>query len=383
MRHRRHASVRDWVRYWILELANLLANYPKDSLAPAVTIPLLARGQVGVALSCLYVPLDEFDVRHFDGDPPEREYFHDLIAQLDDVEGEVRAHKGAEVARTAADMDRIAGQGRVAIVHCVEGGFLLGNSPDQVHHSVAKLADKGIAYVTLAHLFYRSMATNVAAIPFLKDWLYHKLFPQPKAGLTELGWAVVRACVEHGVLLDITHLSQRSLDELFSWLDDIDPGRSIAVFCSHGAARLVGKSEPEYNLTDDTIRRIAQRGGVIGLLLCSHYLTAARKKHAPRGFEESVELLCKHARHIREVAGTWDCVAIGTDLDGFIQPALKGLEDSGDLARLPDALASRLGEEVARAICSENSLKLLRAHWGRKMSLSKPVELKPQEAITA
>lgn len=193
----------------------------------------------------------------------------------------------------------------------------------------------------------------------------------------------MHACVEHGVLVDITHLSQKSLDDLFGWLDDIDPDRSIAVFCSHGAARLVGKKEPEYNLTDETIRRIAERGGVIGLLLCTHYLTAGRKKKAPRGFDESVELLCKHARHIHDVTGTWDCVAIGTDLDGFIKPALKGLEHSGDLEKLPEALSRRLGEDVAKAVCSENALKMLRKYWGRKLSLSKPIELKPSEAISA
>lgn len=59
------------------------------------------------------------------------------------------------------------------------------------------------------------------------------------------------------------------------------------------------------------------------------------------------------------------------------------MEHSGDLEKLPDALTRRLGEEVSRAMCSENALKMLRKHWGTKLSLSKPVELKPQEAISA
>lgn len=363
LRDRRHASFRDWLRYWILELANVLANYPADTLSPAVTVPQLIEGNVRVALSCLYVPLDEFDPRHFDGDPPGPDYFHDLMVQYDDVEGEVRAHRGAEVARNPAQLDRIVGEDRVAVVHCVEGGFLLGSTPGQVRESVAKLASLGVAYVTVAHLFYRALATNVAAIPFLPDWLYRKLFPQPRTGFTELGWALVEACAEHGVMIDATHLSEQSMRELFDWLDRNDRERKVCVFVSHGAARSEGSKALEYNLQDEWIRRIVERGGLVGLLLCTHYLTGNACRGKPRTFEDSVALLCRHARHIHDLTGTWDGIAIGTDLDGFIKPALPGLETSAELRKLSDALKLALGRGPAEAICHGNALRMLRTGW--------------------
>ena len=64
--------------------------------------------------------------------------------------------------------------------------------------AVERLADSGVAYVTLAHLFWRQVATNAPAIPFLPDWLYRRVFPQPDRGLTELGTAAVRAWFASG-----------------------------------------------------------------------------------------------------------------------------------------------------------------------------------------
>ena len=73
-------------------------------------------------------------------------------------------------------------------MHCVEGGFHLGATPEQVDASVTALAARGVAYVTLAHLFWRRVAANAPALPFLPDALYNRLFPQPAGErLTDLG----------------------------------------------------------------------------------------------------------------------------------------------------------------------------------------------------
>ena len=42
------------------------------------------------------------------------------------------------------------------------------------------LAEKGVAYVTVAHLLYRQVATNAPALPFMKDSTYNQVFPQPE-----------------------------------------------------------------------------------------------------------------------------------------------------------------------------------------------------------
>jgi len=377
LRARRHSSIRDWLRYWLLEAASYVANYP-DARGPAVTLPELEAGDVGVALSCLYSPLDEFDSRHFDGDAPEPDYVPELEALMRDVEGEVAQHASrAGIARDWNEIQKLIAAGKTAIVHCIEGGFLLGATPPQVRASVRHFAHLGIAYVTLAHLFYRQVATNTAAIPFLPDCVYHALFHQPPVGLTELGWTAAHACAEQGILIDITHMSNTSIAELFDWLENVEGPDKVAVVATHQAARVVdGCCTPDYNLSDKWIRKIAERKGVVGLIFCPHYLGRGARDRAPRSWDEAVALLAKHANYIASITGNWQSVAIGTDMDGFTKPGLHGLERARDLYRLEKALAPLVGGRAnAAAMCSGNALRVLEQAWGKKRSLSLPPAL--------
>lgn len=374
LRARRHASVRDWIRYGLLEVASYVANYP-DMHGPAVTLPELEAGDVGVALSCLFSAFNEFDPTRMDGDPPEPHYVADLTHLMDDVEGEVAAHPAhAEIATDWQELSAIRASGKTAVVHCVEGGFHLGATPTQIRATLGRLADRGVAYLTVAHLFYRQLATNKAAIPFLRDRWYHWLFPQPAIGLATLGWSAVHACVEQGILVDISHMSSRSVTDLLGWLDVVDPSKEIPVLATHVAAAIEPRTSPEYNLDDPCIRRVAERGGVVGVILCPHYLAGAAGVSSPRTRQESVELVARHATHIAGVAGTWDCVGLGSDMDGFTKPALSGLERARDLHGLEAELAVALGDAGrAAALCSDNALRVLETGWGKKRTVPPPL----------
>jgi microsomal dipeptidase-like Zn-dependent dipeptidase len=244
------------------------------------------------------------------------------------------------------------------LIHAIEGGFQLGDSEVQVRANVRELGALGVAYVTVAHLFWRSVATNAPALPFLPDWLYHLVFPQPKKGLSELGKAAVEAMIACGILIDITHMSARSVDDTFAILDRVDPGLGVPVIATHMACRF-GKSE--YCFPDERIRRVADRGGVCGLIMCEHYMTDGLRGRV-RGFDDSFEVLCKHIDRIRSLTGSFDNIGIGSDLDGYIKPALPGLEHMGLMGRLQDSLAERYGPD-AEKICSGNALRVLRAAW--------------------
>jgi microsomal dipeptidase-like Zn-dependent dipeptidase len=148
--------------------------------------------------------------------------------------------------------------GRIALVHCIEGGFHLGGTPEEVEIAVGELSRRGVAYITLAHLIWRSVATSANAIPFLPAPVYRALFPQPRVGLTELGRAAVTAMVRHGILVEVTHMSRRALDDTFALLDELDRDRTLPVIASHGAYRFGGD---RYNLDAATVGRIAARGG--------------------------------------------------------------------------------------------------------------------------
>jgi microsomal dipeptidase-like Zn-dependent dipeptidase len=352
----------DRVRALIVGLASRFANYESFEAGPRVTVPLLRAGDVRVVFSVLYSPFDEFDLALPYGSPPIERYLGSVLRQLElverDVERNFAAH--ATIAHDPRELDAALAAGRIALVHCVEGGFHLGGTPEEVERAVERLARRGVAYVTLAHLVWRSVATNANAIPFLPSPLYRLLFPQPRKGLTELGRAAVRTMVRHGVLVDVSHMSARALDDTFALMDELDPERSVPAIASHGAYRF---GRDRYNLDEPTVERIAARNGVIGLLLAEHQLVDGVRLRRTSSLAESLEVVFAHLDRIREIAGSHRHAAIGSDLDGFIKPTLAGLEDAGALSALRRALAERYGEPDAELIASGNALRLLRSHW--------------------
>jgi microsomal dipeptidase-like Zn-dependent dipeptidase len=345
---------------WVL---SRLLNYRNWDAGPRVTLDFLAQGGVRVALSVLYQPFDEMDLDEPYGAAPEPGYFGRLLEQIDLVEADVAGRPGATVVRSAAELDAALAAERVGLVHCIEGGFHLGTTPAEVDANVAALAGRGVAYVTLAHLFWRRVAANAPAIPFLPDPLYNRLFPQPAgAALTGLGEAAVRAMYRERMLVDVSHMRGDALEVTFALLDRLDaetradPGEH-PVIVSHAGFRF---GRQAYNLDEAAVRRVAARGGVIGLILAQHQLNEGVRKGETKTFEASFEVIARHVDRIREITGSHDHVGLGSDFDGFIKPTMGGLERASDLARLPAALTARYGAADAERILSGNALRVLR-----------------------
>lgn len=351
----------DRARSFLVRAASLVGNYPSVDSGPRVTVPALEAGGVGVAMSVLYSPFDEMDLSKRYGAAPDSSYFPTLIRQLDGVELEVeREHQGrARVAHNRAELMAAIDADEVALVHCVEGGFHLGGTPEEIDRNVADLAARGCFYVTVAHLFYRAVATNVNAIPFLPDRVYRFLFPMPDGvGLAPLGRALVTALVRERVLVDLSHMDQRALDETFALLDELDPEREVPVIASHTAYRF---GENAYNLSAGTIERIAERNGVVGLILAEHQ--AADGLGDTDRLEDALAVLYRHIDRLHQIAGSHRHTAIGTDLDGFIKPTLAGLDTEADLRRVEQALRERYGPDDAELIASGNVLRLAQTYW--------------------
>jgi microsomal dipeptidase-like Zn-dependent dipeptidase len=362
-----HAAItsRQWrahIRARLVDLISRFANYQGPGGLPGVTVDLLNQGGVGVALSVLYCPFTEIDLTKRYASPPEASYFRDLMDQLELVEAELATMPAeATVARDLAELDGALASETLALVHCVEGGVQLGPL-DVVEANVETLAKRGVAYVTLAHLFWRKVATNAPALPFLPDWLYRLLFPQPHGtGLTDIGRAALTAMVRHQVMVDITHMSAHSLSDTFELLDELDPDRKRPVIASHIACRF---GHLDYNLTDETVARVADRGGALGVIACEHYLTDGVRKERTTTFDESVDVVCAHIDRIAEITGSHGHAALGSDMDGYIKPTVKGLEHAGRLSDLEAALVKRYGAETAGKVCSGNALRVLRSNWG-------------------
>ena len=357
----KRTSFGDKVRALVLRLANAIGNYPGSGAHPAVTIASLKNSNVRVALSTLYAPFDEMDLQERYGAPPLPRYFPDLLRHITMVEESVAGHEHeATVAHNPAELKATLAANKVALIHAVEGGFHLGNTEATVRANVETLAARGVAYITVAHLFWRRIATNAPAVPFLADWVYSTIFPQPQSGLDDLGRAMIRAMVANHILVDVTHMSARSIDDTLELLDETNPQGGVPLIATHSACKFDG---PQYNISDAHIAAIARRRGVVGLIACEHWMAKGLKK--PKTFADTVDITCRHIDRIRQAAGSHDVAAFGSDQDGFIKPTLPGLESPEGYRQLEAALVTRYGAQVAEQICSRNALRVLEYWKGR------------------
>lgn len=159
---------------------------------------------------------------------------------------------------------------------------------------------------------------------------------QPGNGLTDLGRAMVTRMDELGVVHDLSHLSQRAVDELLAQTN-------APVIASHSNSRaLMGDPSTKPNqrhLSDETIREIARRGGVIGLNLLSDFITPGLKK----GQRAPIEDCVRHIEHVCEVTASRAHIGLGSDIDGgFGADQLpQGINTPTDLTLLTDALAAQ------------------------------------------
>jgi microsomal dipeptidase-like Zn-dependent dipeptidase len=374
-----HHGRRGWLRSLVIRIAANWFNYRDDHWR--VSLTELERGKVGAVYSVLYEPFAEFDLSRPYGAPPQPIYFSRLIELLNSVEEELAEldpdGERHAVVKTAAELDAALAAKKVAFMHCVEGGFHLGATADEVSENVKELKERGVVYVTLAHLFWRDVATDAPAIPFLKDSIYKLLFRQPGVGLNELGKAAVRAMYREGILIDLSHMSERSIADTFTLLAELDEEFGAKpserpVIATHAGYRFRRRGQ-EYMLSSETVSRIAARDGVIGLIMARHQLNDGVRLTNPDDPAETPRVMQKHIDAIRRHVPhhTNHHVAIGSDLDGFIKPTVAGIDTAGDLANLDPPLRHAYGDD-ADAILSGNALRVARVALDAKPLKAKP-----------
>ena len=369
-RMRMRAAWVDKLRAWLLKRAAEKLNYPGhgNGAQPGepewrVSLERLRRGNVRFVFSVLFQPFAEFDLGKWPEGRPEDAYFRALMGQLKAVERELeRLDPECElhrIIRSGADLKAAREGGQTAFLHCVEGGFHLGNGTEDVRRNVGRLADAGVVYITLAHLFFRQIAKNANALPFLNDWSYRLLFWQWGRDVTGLGRAAIEEMYERRVLIDISHMREDAVGKTFDLLEKLDreSGRAPSdypVIATHAAFRF---GSQRYNLTPATIRRIADRGGMIGLIFAQHQINERLYEGETKTIEESLPILKRHVDEIRKHGGH-EVLAIGSDFDGFIKPTLGGFEHIDDLARLREHL-EELCPDHGQGFLSGNALRVL------------------------
>ena len=328
------------LEYWA---ANQLLNYQAGE--PRVSLKTLLAGSPGGIGSVLCDPEDEF----FHDARPVPEAFEHLLAQMANVETEVAG--SVTVVRNPASLRRCLENGQRFLLHCVEGAYGLGGKPD----NVSVLAQRGVAYVIVAHLFFRGVASCVNAFPSLPDIIFNRINPKRNltVGLTKLGHQIVERLFQEKVIVDITHCSERAQADIFA-IAEAYPEQPI--ISSHNGVR--GKSDYPLNLSDDAIHRIADSGGVIGVILFPHWL---RQPLDRLSGADGFPLLFETIDYLNGETGGYDHIAIGSDLDGFIRP-LKGCENYAETPALVAAVQKRYGN-AADKMLYQNALRVLEQGW--------------------
>ena len=170
--------------------------------------------------------------------------------------------------------------------------------------------------------------------------------------LTPDGVRLVAELDRAGIIHDASHLAEESFWQLL----DLSGGKLIA---SHSNCRSIVPTDRQ--LSDEMIRAIAGRGGVIGINFFDKFLIPPAEYGKRRARLADV---VTHMRHMCDVIGDADHVGIGTDMDGGLgrDQIPTEIETSADLPRLADALSDEgFPDQAIRGIMGGNWLRFFTA----------------------
>ncbi|WP_296877980.1 dipeptidase [Thomasclavelia sp.] len=141
-------------------------------------------------------------------------------------------------------------------------------------------------------------------------------------GLTEFGIAYVQEMERLGMIIDVSHLGDAGFYDVLKYT-------TKPFVASHSNARTI--CNVARNLTDDMIKALAKRGGVMGINFCGDFLKPSTTGHV----RSCVEDMVKHILYIKDLVGI-DYVGLGTDFDGIDQNL--EIQDASMMNLLAEAL---------------------------------------------
>src|SRR5580698_8350439 len=293
------------------------------------------------------------------------------LNQINAVRETVARHPNDLVLCTTAEEIRRAKAGRkIGVLMGVEGGHMINNSLANLD----KFFALGVRYMTLTH------TVNT-------DWADASTDQAAHNGLTDFGRQVVREMNRLGMMVDISHVADKTFYDVLAV-------SKAPVIASHSSCRALCNAPR--NMTDDMIKALAAKGGVIQINYHVGFLSQqfqdAQKAHPELGKEIEAEAkkrcgeneacllieadkvtremvaqgklprvdwteIVKHIDHAVKLVGA-DHVGLGSDFDGADMPY--GMEDASDVPRITDALLAKgYSPADVRKILGGNTLRLM------------------------
>ena len=267
-----------------------------------------------------------------------------------------------EVAFSVADVNRIFGDGKIALPMGMENGAPILDDLNNVQY----FYDRGIRYITLTHAKDNLICDS--SYDTTGTW----------NGLSPFGREVVKEMNRVGIMVDISHVTDEVINQVMDMTD-------VPVIASHSSCRYFTPGW-ERNMGDAEIKRLKDNGGVIQINYGSSFVTQVsqdkRKANSEKieayakenGLEENDETFIAYAKkvneenpmyaditevvdhidHVVELAGI-DHVGIGSDYDGVGDSLPYGLKDVASYPNLIFHLLKRgYSEEDIEKICYKN-----------------------------
>ncbi len=293
------------------------------------------------------------------------------LDQIDAVHENVRKNsKDMMFARTAADVRKAHADGKIAALIGVEGGHMIGNDIRMVRI----FSDLGVRYMTLSH-FYND------------EWADSSTDKPAHNGLTDYGKQIVREMNRQGMMVDISHVSDKT------FYDALEVSKAPLI-ASHSSCRAIC-SHPR-DMTDDMIKALAAKGGVIQINYEKSFIDEAYRQASEKvsggvvamfdqlkkqcGEDEEClgkkmnemekqataegklphvtwDRIVDHIDHAVKLAGA-DHVGLGSDFDGATMP--EGMEDCTHLPKITEALMRKgYSDDDIRKILGGNLLRVM------------------------
>lgn len=264
-----------------------------------------------------------------------RSHADTCIAQL--IEWDRDPQGRFRLVRTAAQLEEAIEDGVMAAIMHFEGAEAIG--PDL--HALDTFHAAGLR--SLGPVWSRPNLFGFG-VPFL-----FPSGPDVGPGLTPHGRALVRRCNELGIMLDLSHITERGF-----W--DVAALSRHPLVATHSNAHSICPSPR--NLTDEQLAAVKASDGVVGL----NYNVGFLDPEGRRASDMPLEVMVRHVDHLVDKLGI-NGVALGSDFDGATMP--DGVKDAAHVPNLMAALAAAGYDDASlRKIGYQNWVRVLRLTWG-------------------
>ncbi|GHT69123.1 hypothetical protein AGMMS50239_35390 [Bacteroidia bacterium] len=285
-----------------------------------VDVPKMQKGMVDAAVMVAYLPqgarTEQASKRAAD---KTFSILNTLLKQIDKNKNTIGQ------AKTVADLQRLKKEGKKAILLGVENGYGIGKDLANLQ----KLADMGVVYITLCHNKHNDICDS------------HRGKPEHK-GLSEYGKKAVKEMNRVGIIVDISHTSEKTSFDVLAL-------SKYPVIASHSSVKTLCNNTR--NISDELMKAIAEKDGVIQVCLYRGFI----KKSGKATVKDAVD----HIDYIVKKAGI-NHVGIGSDFDGGGE--LTGLKNAGEMPQITLELLRRgYSEEAIAKIWGGNFMRVMNA----------------------